>query len=158
MRITLHNIPKPISRDGVVTPEYFCNLDANMTRLDHLQRPELNKGTIDFAVSKEYWAPQSEPRIEALYQPVVPTSASEPRPPEPIRYVFAFDVSQQAMQSGFTRTACLQVLDLLYGYDAQDGTHVEPCFPAQSPVCIISYDREIQFYDLTVRMHLSSDI
>lgn len=123
-----------------------------MTRLDHLQRPELNKGTVDFAVPKEYWAPQPEPRIEALYQPVVPTSTSETRPPEPMRYVFAFDVSQEAMQSGFTRIACLQVLDILYGYDAQDGTRVEPCFPARSRVCIISYDRAIQFYDLSVRM------
>ncbi|EPS99566.1 sec24 protein [Fomitopsis schrenkii] len=134
-----------------VAPEYFCHLDANMTRLDHLQRPELNKGTVDFAVPKEYWAPQPEPRIEALYQPIVPTSASESRPPGPMRYVFAFDISQEAMQCGFTHTACLQVLDLLYGYDAQDGTHVEPCFPERSQVCIISYDREIQFYDLSPR-------
>ncbi|KZT64533.1 beta-sandwich domain of Sec23/24 [Daedalea quercina L-15889] len=139
------------SHETEVAPEYFSNLDANMTRLDHLQRPELNKGTVDFAVPKDYWAPQPQPRIEALYQPVVPTSTSEMRPPEPMRYVFAFDVSQEAMQSDFTRTACLQVLDLLYGYEAQDGTHVDPCFPPQSQVCIMSYDRSIHFYDLLPR-------
>ena len=157
MRPSLYITFGPVRTRGVVAPEYFCNLDANMTRLDHLQRPELNKGTVDFAVPKEYWAPHPEPRIEALYQPVVPTSTLEgTRPPEPMRYVFAFDVSQEAMKSGFTRTACLQLLDILYGYDAHDGTRVESCFPARSQVCIISYDRAIQFYDLSVRMHLFS--
>ncbi|KAH9933806.1 sec24-like protein [Fomitopsis serialis] len=139
------------SHETEVASEYFCNLDANMTRLDHLQRPELNKGTVDFAVPKDYWVPQSEPRIEALYQPVVPTSTSEKRPPEPMHYVFAFDVSQDAMTSGFTRSASLQVLDLLYGYDAEDGTRVDPCFPSQSKVCILSYDRSVHFYDLSPR-------
>lgn len=41
-----------------VPEQYFCHLAPNGQRLDHDSRPELQHGTVDFAVSKGYWATQ----------------------------------------------------------------------------------------------------
>ncbi|OCH89229.1 hypothetical protein OBBRIDRAFT_34713 [Obba rivulosa] len=74
-------------------------------RLDHLQRPELHKGTVDFIVPEAYWAPHLLPNITPLCEPLVPELRSGLRQPQPVDYVFAFDVSSEATRSGFT--ACL---------------------------------------------------
>ncbi|KZT02981.1 sec24-like protein [Laetiporus sulphureus 93-53] len=132
-----------------VAPEYYCNLDANLARLDHLQRPELNKGTVDFVVPDEYWAPHPPPKIAPLYLPLVPLSNSGNRQPQPMSYVFAFDVSLEAFQSGFTQAACTFLLEFLYGRETEDGQKIEPCFPADCKICIISFDRTIHFYNLS---------
>ncbi len=138
-----------------VVPEYFCNLDANLLRLDHLQRPELNKGTIDFAVSEEYWAPHLPARISPLYQPITPAHDSGSRKPQPMDFVFALDVSSEAIRSDFTRKACESLASILFGGLLEDGSRVEPCFPPHSRLCILTFDRTIQFYDLSVRHCLS---
>ncbi|PWY98802.1 hypothetical protein BCV70DRAFT_201594 [Testicularia cyperi] len=57
-----------------VAPDYFCNLDMSGRRVDFDQRPELSRGSIDFAVPKEYWAIQSTPPASVLL-PVAPASA-----------------------------------------------------------------------------------
>jgi len=136
-----------------VVPDYFCNLDANLIRLDHLQRPELNKGTVDFVVPEEYWAPDPPPRLTQLYQPVMPTTNTGRRKPQPMSYVFALDVSSEAIQSGFTRSACTALLDVLYGHEPEyeGGATVEPCISAEAKICIITFDRTLHFYDLSVR-------
>ncbi|KAJ9478797.1 putative Protein transport protein SEC24 (putative) [Pseudozyma hubeiensis] len=56
-----------------VAPDYFCNLDMSGRRVDFDQRPELSRGSIDFAVPKEYWAIQSAPPASVLL-PVAPAS------------------------------------------------------------------------------------
>ncbi|SOV08103.1 related to Protein transport protein Sec24C [Ustilago sp. UG-2017a] len=56
-----------------VAPDYFCNLDMSGRRVDFDQRPELSRGSIDFAVPKEYWAIQSTPPASVLL-PVAPAS------------------------------------------------------------------------------------
>ncbi|PKI84829.1 Sfb3p [Malassezia vespertilionis] len=42
-----------------VSPDYFCNLDVSGRRVDLETRPELTHGSIDFSVSREYWAVQA---------------------------------------------------------------------------------------------------
>lgn len=56
-----------------VRAEYFCNLDSSGRRVDFDQRPELNYGTVDFEVPREYWAIQSQPPASVLL-PVAPAS------------------------------------------------------------------------------------
>ncbi|KAL1946226.1 hypothetical protein VTO73DRAFT_15353 [Trametes versicolor] len=128
-----------------VASEYFCNLDANFLRLDHLQRPELNKGTVDFAVSEEYWTPQPPPSIRPLYYSVVPQPTTGVRKPQPMDYVFAFDVSQEAVRSGFLKTACAVLLAALFG----DDESIPSCFPQESRIAILAFDRTLQFYNLS---------
>ncbi|EIM88784.1 protein transporter SEC24 [Stereum hirsutum FP-91666 SS1] len=130
-----------------VSAEYFCNLDSNFLRLDHAQRPELNKGTIDFAVSdtEAYWAPNPPERINPSYvsiepPPVTPASTLG-REPKPMDYLFAFDVSVDAVSSGFLRTACESLKEILYGEDS--------CFPSECHVGILTFHSELHFYDLS---------
>ncbi|KAF8068948.1 sec24-related protein [Lyophyllum atratum] len=136
------------SHETEVSSEYFCNLDANSMRLDHLQRPELNKGTVDFAVPKEYWAINPPEGFTLSYFTTEPRIPG-PRAPEPMKYVFAFDVSSEAVQSGFLRAACACVSTILFGGTNVDGVPTEPCFPPGSSLAIITYDEAIHFYDLS---------
>ncbi|KAI0761129.1 sec24-like protein [Irpex lacteus] len=131
--------------ENEVASEYFCNLDANQMRLDHLQRPELNKGTVDFIVPEEYWAPHPPPRIKPLYTPVTPFREAEKRKPAPMDYVFAIDVTVDALSSGFTTQACNSLLRVLYGDEAAE----QPCIRPQSRICIMTFDSSVHFYDLS---------
>ncbi|SPO37007.1 related to Protein transport protein Sec24C [Pseudozyma flocculosa] len=56
-----------------VAADYFCNLDMSGRRVDFESRPELSRGTVDFAVPKEYWAVQATPPASVLL-PVAPAS------------------------------------------------------------------------------------
>ena len=147
---------RPLSVDvatlliSTVSTEYFSNLDANFLRLDHLQRPELNKGTVDFAVSREYWAPHPPPRIKPLYQPVLPSLEAGFRQPQPMDFVFVIEMTSEAITSGFAKASCESLLRTLYGGQSDDGTQVEPCFPEQSRLCIMTFDRTLQFYEFSV--------
>ncbi|KAL5508758.1 hypothetical protein ACEPAG_4737 [Sanghuangporus baumii] len=133
-----------------VLPEYFCNLDANQMRLDHLQRPELNKGTIDFAVGPEYYAPHPAPRIvPSFWSPEAPLAPDSSRTPEPMRILFAIDVSREAVQNGMVRAACQAIIGVLYGGETDDGTRLEPCFPGNCLAGVITFDTTIHFYDLS---------
>ncbi|KAG6856941.1 hypothetical protein H0H87_011927 [Tephrocybe sp. NHM501043] len=123
-------------------------LDANLMRLDHLQRPELNKGTVDFVVPKEYWAINPPEGITLPYYTVTPPSTG-PRPPEPMKYIFAFDVSYDAVQSEFLSSACACVLRILFGGTTADGASIDACFPPESSVAFITYDQTIHFYDIS---------
>ncbi|KAG5654423.1 hypothetical protein H0H81_002612 [Sphagnurus paluster] len=135
------------------------SLDANLMRLDHLQRPELNKGTVDFAVPKEYWAINPPEGFIPSYYAVEPRIPG-PRAPAPPKYIFAFDVSREAVQSGLLRAACACVRTILYGGAAgPDGTlDVDACFPPQCSLAIITYDSTLHFYDLSVRAPLVSSV
>ena len=126
-------------------PGYFCNLDSNFLRLDHLQRPELNKGTIDFLVPDEYWAIEPPPNLNPSYTRVGPPSKRTHRPPHPISYVFAFDTSVDAVRSGFLRSSCNALQATIY-QETEEGIACK--LPAGSKVAIISYDCVINVYNL----------
>ncbi|KAJ3513513.1 hypothetical protein NLJ89_g2903 [Agrocybe chaxingu] len=133
-----------------VSPDYFCNLDVNMMRLDHLQRPELNKGTVDFVVtaSEEYWAQNPPPRINQPFFSIEPPPAAA-RPPVPMDYVFAFDVSNETVISGFLQSACDAVKKILYGEEDENGVLSPALFPASNRIAIITFDTTLHFYDLS---------
>ncbi|KAG2008450.1 protein transporter SEC24 [Coprinopsis cinerea AmutBmut pab1-1] len=131
-----------------VASDYFCNLDHNMYRLDHLQRPELNKGTVDFAVPEEYWAQYPPPRLTMPYASNEPQPSGS-RPPAPMDYIFAFDVTNQAVDTGFLQCACESLMNVLFGYTLEDGTVVEPSIPASSRIAILTFDETLHFYDLS---------
>ncbi|KAG6908005.1 hypothetical protein DXG01_006540 [Tephrocybe rancida] len=136
------------SHETEVSAEYFCSLDANLMRLDHLQRPELNKGTVDFVVPEEYWAINPPEGITLPYYTVTPRSTG-PRNPEPMKYIFAFDVSYETVQSGFLASACACVSRILFGGTTADGASVDACFPPESSVAFLTYDQTVHFYDLS---------
>lgn len=146
-----------VSQSCVLTPyalltvssEYFCNLDANLMRLDQPQRPELNKGTVDFTVPEQYWATDPPPKIKPLYQPVAPLPESEKRKPLPLDYVFAIEVTADAVCSGFTSKACESLSRALFGDDTTEPP-VPPCISHHSRICIVTFDQTVHFYDLSV--------
>lgn len=139
------------SHDTEVDAEYFSNLDANLLRLDHAERPELNKGTVDFAVSEEYWAPHPPPRINPLYQPIFDTPITELRTPAPLQYLFIIDISMEAVRSGITRAASTFISRIFYG----DTDSEQPaCLPSGCPVGIMTYDSTLHFYDLSENLEL----
>ncbi|KAI8824197.1 Sec23/Sec24 trunk domain-containing protein [Fimicolochytrium jonesii] len=107
------------SFENEVPPEYFMNLDMSGRRMDLMRRPELRKGTIEFVASKEYCA----------------------RPPVPVSYVFAIDVSWNAIQSGILKRAVEAIKQLLY--------HDERTLPQKAKVGIMTFDRAVHFYNLT---------
>lgn len=124
-----------------------------MLRLDHLQRPELTKGTVDFALSEDYWASHpSYPLSRPFFSPEPPQKG--PKTPVPMHYVFAFDVSQEALQTGILLEACASLRTILFGGTAVDGSQVEPCFPPDSTLAIITFDNMIHHYDLSVSRSL----
>lgn len=79
------------------------------------------------------------------------------RPPLPIGRVFAIDVSWSAVRSGMLYTVCQGIKEALYGPDVAesagegqegqvDGEHQVP--PGR--VAIVTFDRAVQFYNLSV--------
>lgn len=54
-----------------VAADYFCNLDMSGRRADFDQRLELQRGSVDFMVPREYWAIQAKPPSSVLL-PVAP--------------------------------------------------------------------------------------
>lgn len=139
----------------------------------------MKRGTIDFLVPSAYWAPVPPKRLIHAFVPVTEESGKASRPstdqkpsllptlnsteratrkPIPINYVFALDVSLEAVQGGLLRSACNILLDLLYGqavegYETTEEETEKPPSPWWNPesrLAIVTYDRELCFYDLSV--------
>ena len=139
-----------------VSPEYFCGLDSDLRRLDHFQRFELCKGTVDFTVPEGYWAAQPDPRLMPLYYTPLPRSLSN-RQPQPMRFVFAIDVSYEAVHSGFVQSTCMGLINILYGStnddeDIDQPAFRNPCFPLANEIAVITFDQTLHFYNLSVRI------
>lgn len=77
---------------------YVCYLGPDNRRRDANERPELSRGTVEFAAPAEYMV----------------------RPPMPVVHFFLIDVTQQAITTGATAATCKcieEVLDSIQGGD-----------------------------------------
>jgi protein transport protein SEC24 len=113
-------------------PEYFAPLDPSGARVDRMQRPELMMGTVEFTVPKEYWNKE----------------------PVGLQTLFLIDVSRESVHRGFLKGVCQGIQDALYGDSSErSGTEGDESIrklPAGAKVGIVTYDREVHFYNLTV--------
>lgn len=116
-----------------VPGDYFAPTDANGVRVDRLQRPELTLGTVDYVVPKEYWG-QKEP--------------------VGMRYLFLVDVTGESVERGFLEGFCAGVLQALYGEGGEEAEGAEKTIkiPNGARVGIVSYDKEMHFYNLSPKL------
>ncbi|KAI9673729.1 MAG: COPII coat Sec23p-Sfb3p heterodimer component [Trizodia sp. TS-e1964] len=117
-----------------VPPEYFSPTTPSEVRVDREQRPELMRGTVDFVVPKEYWA----------------------KTPVGLRWLVLIDVSQESLNKGFCEGFCEGILAALYGdsplnvsENAEDTGKEKRNIPPESKIGIITFDKEIHFYNLS---------
>jgi protein transport protein SEC24 len=116
-----------------VSPDYYAPVDPSGSRVDRLQRPELMMGTVEYLVPKEYWAKQ----------------------PVGLCWLFLIDVSQEAVNRGFIEAVCDGISNSLYGHDREEekeGKHGDDspatgCLPKGIKVGIVTYDKEVHFYN-----------
>lgn len=136
-----------------VEPNYFSSLDANLARLDYSERPELQKGTVDFDVSQlaDYWASnpsQYSGLSTTLSNPILNDAA---RRPKNMRYIFVLEVSDASVRSGFLAAACVALRAILHGRIAEDGSEAaQACLPSGCSIALVTFDDTLHFYDLSV--------
>lgn len=116
-----------------VPPEYFAPLEPSGTRVDRLQRPELMMGTVEFLVPKEYWNKE----------------------PVGLQWLFLIDVSQEAVKKRFLQGVCKGILKALYGSEDEtaetaEGEASARKLPEGSKIGIVTFDKEVHFYNLSV--------
>lgn len=70
---------------------YYSTIEEDGYRTDHDSRPEFSCGTVDFVANHEYMN----------------------RPPMPPTYIFAFDVSKPAIDSGYLAHACSTIKSVI---------------------------------------------
>lgn len=118
-----------------VPPEYYAPLDPSGARVDRLQRPELLLGTVEFTVPKDYWSKE----------------------PVGLRQLFLLDVSQESVKRGLLQAMCNGIIDALYGDEEVDETTGEPArkVPEGSKIGIVTFDKEVHFYNLSVGWQMS---
>lgn len=115
-----------------VPPEYFAPVDPSGSRIDRMQRPELMMGTVEFVVPKEYWNKE----------------------PVGLQLLFMIDVSQESVNRGFLKGACRGILNALYDTENTEG-ETPRRIPEGAKIGIVTFDREVQFYNLSVSILLS---
>ncbi|WAQ81729.1 hypothetical protein PtA15_2A40 [Puccinia triticina] len=133
-----------------VPSAYFCHLDMSGRRVDHYQRPELCRGSVDFIVNQDYWV-QSDSSDSKLTA----------RPPQPMKYLFAIDVSWSASKSGMLEQITKSIKSIIFNQDPQDQLKVDDdldfpqeslkptrTFPTGAHVGFITFDRTVHFYNL----------
>jgi protein transport protein SEC24 len=125
-----------------VAPEYFAPTDPSGIRVDRMQRPELMMGTVEFMVPKEYWAKE----------------------PVGLRWLFLIDVCQESVNKGYLEAFCEGIITALYSNGTEtetdettneDGENEGKRLPAGSKVGIVTYDKDMHFYNLSVRCNPS---
>jgi protein transport protein SEC24 len=136
-----------------VESHYFSALDVNFARLDYLERPELQKGTVDFDVSQstDYWAsnPPQHPHLSTTIPD--PTLSNAARRPQNMQYVFVLDVTPTSVLSGFLAAVCIALRAILYGRFSEDGPEAaSACLPLGCAIAFVTFDDVLHFYDLSV--------
>lgn len=152
-----------------VSGEYFQPIDATNRRIDWQTRPELAFGTYDMIVSKDYW---KEEGIE----------------PSPLHHLVLIDVSRDAIKKELPKLAVEAIRAALYGNGLEPGddavsnfSGTQPLdnngdlfdpgslsdksvkYPSKARIGIATYDRTVQFYNLSssleqAQMIVMSDI
>lgn len=147
----------------LVPPEYFAHLDVNGRRLDLEQRPELLRGTIDMIVPKDYWVQDAPPASSS-------STATIPRPPQPLHYIFALDVShdnlprrgnpheRELRAHPMVREVTQTIKEIIYGKgndsdsldekDAAGPSSKTGGLPKGAKVSIVTFDKVVHFYNL----------
>lgn len=133
--------------------EYFATLEVSGQRVDHASRPELNHGTIDFIVPKEYWAQPPPPRLlssaddpvtspsKATFLPNLQHPPPPSRKPTPLHVLFAIDVSAESVSSGLTQSMCAVLKQCIFAADSE---------LVVKNIGIIAYDaKAVYFFDLS---------
>ena len=125
-----------------VATDYFSPLNPQGVRIDREQRPELMRGTVEFMVPKEYWAKE----------------------PVGLRILFVIDVGQEAINRAFLEGFCQGILAALYDQEdtsanvangeTNDDDISRRSLPPGAKVGIMTYDKEVHFYSLSVGVHL----
>lgn len=103
--------------ENSVPEDQYCPSDASGRRMDTEQHPELMFGSVEFDVPKDYWNGDA---------------------PQPLRYLFAVDVSRNAVQSGMLANFCQTMKHLL----------LNDSFPESMEIGIVTFDNSIHFYNL----------
>ena len=104
---------------------YYCAVDQNGVRLDQNTKAEFNNGTYEFVSYKDNWI-KDRPQVTASFY-------------------FLIDVSQNAINSGFTQCVLETIKDIIsngYFYNYED---------YNIKVCIITYDDQIHFYPINIK-------
>lgn len=109
-----------------VPEQYFCNLDHTGRRHDIAQRPELTCGTVEYKATEVYCA----------------------RPPQPASYLFAIDVTYNAVKSGMVSAAAQAIREVLNSFAATENSPDGQDL-SNARIGIMSFGGGIQFYNLT---------
>ncbi|KAF8609657.1 sec24-like protein [Ceratobasidium sp. AG-I] len=147
--------------------EYYSTLELSGQRVDHASRPELNHGTIDFVVDKEYWAQPPPPRLlasandpaspnsKATFLPNLQQDPLPTRKPSPLHILFSIDVSAESVTSGLAQSLCSVLKQCLFAPESEG---------KGNQIGIVAHDaKAIYFFDLSpglsrAKMLVVSDI
>ncbi|PYH41893.1 Sec23/Sec24 family protein [Aspergillus saccharolyticus JOP 1030-1] len=116
-----------------VTADYFAPIDPSGARVDRMQRPELMMGTVEFLVPKDYWNKE----------------------PVGLQWLFLIDVSVESVNRGFLKGVCKGIMEALYSKESSENPEDESTarsIPEGAKVGIITYDKEVHFYNLSAQL------
>jgi protein transport protein SEC24 len=99
---------------------YYSTIESDGYRTDHDERPEFSCGTVDFIANHEYMN----------------------RPPMPPTYLFAFDVSKPAIESGYLALACATIKSVI------EQEVLPGMIGERAKVAFLTYDDNVHFYNL----------
>lgn len=104
---------------------YYCGVGEDGYRNDHDDRPEFNCGTFDIIPSKGTMKNT--------------TAGQDNRTPN---YIFAFDVSKGAVESGYLQIACSTLLSAI------ENKLLPGMLNDLTQIAILTYDKDIHFYKI----------